>query len=1248
MKINKAAAVLAGALLLYSVPAYAADISIETFNAPTNVMDSENAGFSVKIYTTSFVNNDYTIEYTVGDISQTEEVRANAYLEEEVNINLEGLLNGVYDLSVTIRDENNDVVSTLDTVVGITDYYQSRPMEEYSKTSMTTHMSFSAQTDAYEVGLMPKIGILKNRDEIFWSMVEPARGYWTFERSDEYMALLAENGLETLVIMDYSNQNHVITDVNGDPAGDKTAPRTAEEMSAFCEYVKNTLTRYPQIKSIEVWNEPNWSFWAPEPDAVDYAAMVKAVSSAAREVRPDIYVVAGALVFVDHEEFLQEIIDEGILDYADCISTHPYSFPYGSDNVLDGKLESINTIISENGGFKDHMVSEIGLPTSTGERGTSQAEQASEMIKIFAYNEDNRISLTNWYNFRNKGSNPSEEEDNYGILNRDYTPKQALIALANYNNLMNGSIYFGSAAIDENTELYIYLKDASAVAIAWNKAGETVSAEGICASAADIFGNETDPEIGEVPVYLFDIDPEYLYAALREELLPLYEGMQNNPFAQEQTANLNAEDMSAQEIKGIITGHAGEGLRLISESYAKDPDGVMNTLDILSRASEKWAALYAYLHGEKIEYAIDVSVEDKAKKPDTASVLEYAKKNDEKCSAAENSGDFPGKDAAVGYYSALGFVYSSWANALDGLESEREYSDVFLYPEKTNYEISRGETETLNITAINNEDKEVEARVFVCDQDGTRVSEPAEVSIPAGEQREFSIELSIPAYEKAGEKKYTLYVISDGGEISKRSIRADIKSDITEYSCFDALDFEDPQQLETVDAYGSVSYISGGVGVDAPHSGNGAVYVNGSGDIRISAEANPSGSAPQDGDFIDGEYYLKVMEEVPTDWRQPIIRLYGVRGTERTLLAEPKDLNSYSVWETERFAWNRLELESTGVPYDSDMELVCEITVGIGTNGGLKFMLDDISYYTSLNENDDGLEKAYGIPKINSYADFNGGFEITADGGFPNGWRQYVPNQDVDMGGDAFVPSSENVWEGETSLRVDRGGSMWNILYDVQEMTGDFVGGSYMLYVPEGAELSHNYPRVWVEYVVDGITYTAASSPANVSEYPVETGWNKIPIIPEGVSIARNAERVNFMVEAPNIIDEGIVNRPYNASYYIDDIQIGELLPEVYISENSSAGLSGGSVCADVVVSNASTNDRVGGNLTAAVYDGGRLVSCTSEAVSVRGRGPDMMNSVTYRLDCGAADGENLSVKLFLFEKDMITPLCESLSLDIG
>ena len=121
------------------------------------------------------------------------------------------------------------------------------------------------------------------------------------------------------------------------------------------------------------------------------------------------------------------------------------------------------------------------------------------------------------------------------------------------------------------------------------------------------------------------------------------------------------------------------------------------------------------------------------------------------------------------------------------------------------------------------------------------------------------------------------------------------------------------------------------------------------------------------------------------------------------------------------------------------------------------------------------------------------------------------------MGEDAFLPSSENVIEGDTSIKVTRGGSMWNIVKDTQSMSGDIVGGSYMLYVPEGAELEYNYPRVWIEYVVDGITYIAARSPSNALEYPVETGWNMIPIIPEGVTVARNAERVNIMVEAPNI-----------------------------------------------------------------------------------------------------------------------------------
>lgn len=1207
----------------------AADITINCNNFPFNVTDKENAGFSVSLNEDSYFGKKYTVEYSALDFSAAETIQT-AYGKNNFKFNFTGLNNGVYNAEIKVKSTDGSLLSEKNAIIGIVDSYKSRPLEKFSRFSMGTHLMFNNQTDRQEIEFLNKIGVFRNREEIYWETVEH-NGVWNFEKPDMFMNILKENEMDTVIILDYSNQKYVITDKFGNAAGSKTAPRTAEEMEAFTRYVKQVLERYPQIKSVEMWNEPNWGFWQPEPDAIDYSAMVKAVSSAAREVRDDIYVMCGSLVYSGHKEFLNEMIEEGVLDYVDGISTHPYSFPYGSDSVLANKLKDIDGIISKNGGFKEHIVTEIGLPTSTGVRGATEERQASEIVKSFAYDDDGGVASTNWYNFRNKGENAEEEEDNYGIINRDRSPKKALIALANLTNKLNGSVYFGSVELEPDLNAYLYLQNGGIIAIVWSKNGTKTVSLG-CSYAEDIYGNKTEKIVSTEPIYLFDVDASVLNDALSEELYSIYSGAEN----QEITAKwleLSKENLTCEKVREIINEHITEGNK-ISESGYKE-NSAMSELEIYRKSLEKWAAMYGALGGEVFSSELpDISVSH-TKVPDTSSVLKYAKRNKLILTEAENAAEFAGKQNALAYYSALVNVYSAWAEKLHSVEKKKQYTDVFLYDDPYMINAKAGTEVSLNITAVNKEAEDVSFYICLRDESGKLVASSDKLKLEPSCSEEVLLSWFVPGYREATETKYTISAESGSEVISKRGIKVKITSDIKNYDCFDSLKFEDFSKLAVTDIYSSVELVQNGEGDKSVHSGTGALYINGNGAIKVSAAAETTSIVPSDGDLIDGEYYLKVMESVPTDWKQPIIRLYGIIGTEKLLLCETENLNSFSVWGTKRYEWNRLTLKNTGIPYCSDMQLVCEITVGIGKNGGLKFMLDDISYFSQNNEQNDGYKSTYGVPKIGNLMGFDGGFESAANGVIPKKWGAYTPEGSTDFGINAFEISTENVYQGDASIKINRGGSMWNILNAAGACSEKKVGGYYMLYVSENAELKYNYPRVWVEFVQNGTKYTAAESPKHVSEYPLKPGWNKIPVASTGLKIPKDATSINLMIEAPNILDGDIINKPYGGAYYIDDINIGEVASDIYFSDNSY--IENGAV--NAILTNSEGYERTEGNVVAAAYYQNKLVSCDVKHVSMRGMSARGQQSVLFNMDIAAENADK--IKLFFVNDDMVTPICE-------
>jgi hypothetical protein len=81
------------------------------------------------------------------------------------------------------------------------------------------------------------------------------------------------------------------------------------------------LARYPQLYALEVWNEPNNSFWKGSP--ADYAALVEEAVAARNALGSRTKILAGAFLG-DGSGYLEQLYQAG-MHGQDGISIHPYS-----------------------------------------------------------------------------------------------------------------------------------------------------------------------------------------------------------------------------------------------------------------------------------------------------------------------------------------------------------------------------------------------------------------------------------------------------------------------------------------------------------------------------------------------------------------------------------------------------------------------------------------------------------------------------------------------------------------------------------------------------------------------------------------------------------------------------------------------------------------------------------------------------------------------------------------------------------
>jgi hypothetical protein len=204
--------------------------------------------------------------------------------------------------------------------------------------------------------------------------------------------------------------------------------------------VSAVATRYKgKVADYEIWNEPNYDlFWAPEPDAAQYTALLKVAYTAIKAADPNATVIAASVAsaaetpggpVINPVTYLSQMYAAGAAGYFDAIAYHPYLYtvPFsageGHAGVPITQAEQLHALMVANGdGHKKIWATEYGQPSSE----FSEANQA-------AYIGD---FLRTWRTLDYAGpafihtlaDYPSSDpiQASMGLVRQDWTPKPAL------------------------------------------------------------------------------------------------------------------------------------------------------------------------------------------------------------------------------------------------------------------------------------------------------------------------------------------------------------------------------------------------------------------------------------------------------------------------------------------------------------------------------------------------------------------------------------------------------------------------------------------------------------------------------------------------------------------------------------------------------------------------------------------------------------------------------------------------------
>lgn len=325
------------------------------------------------------------------------------------------------------------------------------------------------------IGQVERLGLGWIKQQVRWGELERSPGDMNWGMTDGIMA--AANDHQVRVMLS------VVTAPDWSRPGIGTTHGPPDDLNQFTAFLSKLIDRYPgQISAIEVWNEQNLEReWQTEDglSAAKYVEMLRMAYETIRAKDPHIVIISGALAptggwvepdgrvtAIDDFVFLQQLLESGMLDYADCVGAHHNGYNIGPDVTAEeapqqpeaatagfrGPFDNIHhswsfkstlqTYYQMMGGQKQLCVTEFGWASTEGTGGTPPGfafaddntlqEQADWTVQAFQLQREWGITwLAFLWNldYGPKGLGPEDNNVPYSILNMDGSPRPAFEAL---------------------------------------------------------------------------------------------------------------------------------------------------------------------------------------------------------------------------------------------------------------------------------------------------------------------------------------------------------------------------------------------------------------------------------------------------------------------------------------------------------------------------------------------------------------------------------------------------------------------------------------------------------------------------------------------------------------------------------------------------------------------------------------------------------------------------------------------------
>jgi polysaccharide biosynthesis protein PslG len=271
-----------------------------------------------------------------------------------------------------------------------------------------------------------------NRFHVQWAYVEEVPGTYDWTISDAVYAAMQSHTANPIMLL------HRAPEWARDPAA--TCPFGPDDVCAYPphpnhddewkSFVQAAVARYPNVRAIEIWNEPNLGiFWAPAPDPSRYAAVLEAAHDAVIAAGSGTPVLVGGLfplttsaANVNASEFLDQVYAAAGAGAFDGIGSHPYTRQAPYVERMWSRLDALRAVRNGYGdGATPLWITEMGISTEAVD-GVPFDQQGDPLAQLYRSIEGHDVRSFAIHRLYDVGTDYAGQ---FGVLNQELTPKPA-------------------------------------------------------------------------------------------------------------------------------------------------------------------------------------------------------------------------------------------------------------------------------------------------------------------------------------------------------------------------------------------------------------------------------------------------------------------------------------------------------------------------------------------------------------------------------------------------------------------------------------------------------------------------------------------------------------------------------------------------------------------------------------------------------------------------------------------------------